>query len=90
MQNHGLHEEIRAYWQGRAATYDASPGHGLGDPAQAALWRALFTRHLGPAVGRRVLDLGCGTGEITLLLHGLGFDATGLDMTPAMLARARQ
>ena len=43
---------------------------------------------------RRVLELGCGTGRITLPLADLaekeGFDVVGLDNQPEMLARARQ
>ncbi|SNR23428.1 class I SAM-dependent DNA methyltransferase [Actinomadura mexicana] len=36
-----------------------------------------------------VADLGCGPGRGTALLHGLGLDAFGLDLSPAMIARAR-
>lgn len=45
---------------------------------------------LGPVVAPRVLDLGCGPGELTRALHGrLGARETlGVDASPAMLARA--
>jgi SAM-dependent methyltransferase len=36
----------------------------------------------------RVLDLGCGTGSHALLLAGDGFEVTGVDRSPAMLAEA--
>lgn len=39
--------------------------------------------------GRRVLDLGCGTGTISLLLAKEGFDVTGVDLSEDMLAVAR-
>ncbi|MFN7132221.1 MAG: methyltransferase domain-containing protein [Myxococcales bacterium] len=44
-----------------------------------------------PAAGMRVLDLGCGTGELTRALHErLAASATlGIDNSEAMLARAR-
>lgn len=87
MRNRNLREDIRDYWAERAKTYDISPGHGIGN--QRKHWHALLTRHLGPANGRNALDLGCGTGEIALLLHEQGFVTTGLDMTPQMLDRAR-
>lgn len=36
----------------------------------------------------RVLDAGCGTGRLAALLHAKGIRVTGLDASPAMLARA--
>ena len=38
----------------------------------------------------RVLDCACGTGRYLPLLHALGCDVVGLDISPAMLARARE
>lgn len=40
--------------------------------------------------GNRVLDLACGTGVITTELSKLGFSVTGLDLSPDMLAQAKQ
>ena len=37
---------------------------------------------------RSVLDLACGTGAMTLLLAGRGYDVTGVDASPEMLAMA--
>jgi SAM-dependent methyltransferase len=42
------------------------------------------TRAAGP-----VLELGCGTGRILVPLAQRGLDVTGLDLSPAMLERAR-
>jgi SAM-dependent methyltransferase len=42
----------------------------------------------GPS--RRVLDLGSGTGEHSRYMAAHGFDVTGIDQSPAMLARARE
>ena len=46
--------------------------------------RPLFPR------GSRVLDLGCGTGEDALFLASLGVDVHGVDVSPAMIEKARQ
>ena len=42
-----------------------------------------------PPAPARVLDLGCGTGSLAVLLAGAGHDVTGVDFAPAMVARAR-
>lgn len=40
--------------------------------------------------GGPVVDVGCGTGRITAHLDQLGLDARGVDLSPAMIAQARQ
>lgn len=40
--------------------------------------------------GGKALDFGCGTGRSTRFLRSLGFDVTGVDIAPPMLARARE
>lgn len=41
-------------------------------------------------LGRRILDLGCGTGAVTAWFAGHGYNVTGVDASEAMLAQARQ
>jgi len=40
--------------------------------------------------GRRVLDIGCGRGDVVFGLARLGADATGMEITEAQLAAARE
>jgi len=40
--------------------------------------------------GSRVLDFGCGSGDMTLALKRAGFNVSGFDISRAMLAAARQ
>nr|WP_306672098.1 class I SAM-dependent methyltransferase [Geothrix sp. SG10] len=42
------------------------------------------------APSRRVLDLGCGTGEHARLLASLGFETTGVDASPSQVETARE
>jgi SAM-dependent methyltransferase len=49
----------------------------------------LLQRVLEGAPSRRMLDLGCGSGEHTRFLTALGFEATGVDASPAQLEAAR-
>ena len=56
------------------------------DRAVLATFVELVSRdRLGP-----VADVGCGPGRVTGYLHHLGLDAFGVDLSPGMLAVARQ
>jgi 2-polyprenyl-3-methyl-5-hydroxy-6-metoxy-1,4-benzoquinol methylase len=81
-----LHE-ARQFWDNAAASFDDEPDHGLRDPLVLDAWR----RHLAgwlPAPGATILDTGCGTGSLSCLLATMGHDVTGIDLSPAMIARA--
>lgn len=58
-----------------------------GDPLDRAAWTAFadLVRGRGP-----VADLGCGPGHLTAHLRSLGLDAFGVDVSPAMIALARE
>lgn len=57
-------------------------------PARLVYEMPFLQRLLGPA-GKRVLDAACGTGRHSLALARAGYDVTGADISPAMVARAR-
>jgi ubiquinone/menaquinone biosynthesis C-methylase UbiE len=44
----------------------------------------------GLPAGARLLDFGCGSGDITRALAAKGHAMTGIDLSPAMIATARQ
>ena len=50
----------------------------------------LLCRVLEGAPSRRVLDLGCGSGEHSRFLASLGFEPTGVDASAAQLEAARE
>ncbi|MFC5731062.1 MULTISPECIES: class I SAM-dependent methyltransferase [Nocardioides] len=77
-----------ATWDAEAASFDEPADHGLSDPAIRETWLRLMLDTLPPAPAR-VVDLGCGTGTLTLLLAEAGYAVDGLDFSPAMVARAR-
>jgi SAM-dependent methyltransferase len=82
-------QEARQYWDGEAATFDDAPDHGLRDPGVRKAWTSLLTTWLPPAYPT-VLDAGCGTGSLSLVLAGLGHAVTGIDLSPAMIACAQE
>ena len=44
---------------------------------------------LGPRPGERILDVGCGTGQLTAEIAKAGAEVMGVDNSPAMVAQAR-
>lgn len=80
-----LTDEIRAYWDEDAATYDRSAQHRPRSAAVLAAWTAALDRVLPPAPSR-VLDCGAGTGFLSRIAARLGHEVTALDLSGAMLA----
>jgi SAM-dependent methyltransferase len=80
---------IRAFWDRDAATYDADPSHHPSTAAERAAWNAMLARHLPPAPAR-VLDVGAGTGFLSLIVAGLGHHVTAVDLSDEMLQRLRR
>lgn len=79
-------DDIRDYWDVDAATYDSSPSHYPQRPQERAAWAATLRRLL-PAPPAAVLDMGAGTGFLSLLLAAQGYRVTAADFAPGMLAR---
>ncbi|KMY54817.1 methyltransferase [Bacillus sp. FJAT-27231] len=53
-------------------------------------WLDFFQQHASELPGKSVLDLACGTGELTWRLAEAGWDVTGVDLSDSMLFAARQ
>lgn len=84
-----IKELVRQHWDWRAADFDKEASHGLLNDTQSRAWRELINRVAGAAI-LAVLDVGCGTGFLSLLLAELGHRVTGIDVAAAMLAMARR
>jgi len=80
---------IKHHWDRRAATFDDESCHGLHSAAQREAWLEVLGRLAG-ASPLSVLDVGCGTGFLALLLAELGHSVTGIDLAPQMLNVARE
>ena len=44
---------------------------------------------LAPEAGERILDLGCGDGQLTERIAAAGASVTGIDASPTMIAAAK-
>jgi ubiquinone/menaquinone biosynthesis C-methylase UbiE len=75
-------------WDAQAASFDEEPDHGLRDPEVRQAWGARLASWL-PSRASDVLDLGCGTGSLSLLASEQGHRVTGVDSSPAMIDLAR-
>ncbi|MGW7207683.1 class I SAM-dependent methyltransferase [Streptomyces sp. NPDC054837] len=75
-------------WDAEAASFDDEPDHGLRDPEVRAAWADRLRSWL-PGRACDILDLGCGTGSLSLLAAEQGHRVTGVDSSPAMVDLAR-
>ena len=87
MSNTQRLKNSRDAWDAEAASFDDAPDHGLRDENVRQAWATLVAC-LTPPVTGAALDLGCGTGSLSLVLAGLGWNVTGIDLSPAMIDRA--
>ncbi len=81
-------ERVHDHWDRRADTFDQEPEHGIHSDAQHDRWLEVLREWTGEDP-LRVLDVGCGTGVISLLLAELGHAVVGIDFAPGMLAEAQ-
>jgi SAM-dependent methyltransferase len=77
--NDALWEQHASWWQREFASGS--------DPEYEELLLPLVARHLLGA--RRVLDIGCGEGQVARRIAGLGAEVVGLDPAPSQLREAR-
>lgn len=78
----------RQYWDNEAETFDSEPDHGLHDPKIRLAWLNLLREFL-PSQSSDVLDIGCGTGSLSVILAELKHKVTGIDFSPKMIAKAQ-
>lgn len=80
-------DESRQVWNAEATVFDDQPDHGLRDPLVLSAWTNLLRDAL-PANVTEAVDIGCGTGSLSVVLAGLGCKVIGIDFSPEMIARA--
>lgn len=83
-----IKQRIEHYWNGRADQYDGQFGHGIFSNDETRAWLGTLERNLHPPGKAAILDVGCGTGFLSLLLSELGYMVTGVDFSDEMMAEA--
>jgi ubiquinone/menaquinone biosynthesis C-methylase UbiE len=83
-------QQVAAHWGRRAAHFDEDFGHSIRTADERAAWNRVFALAVGGREGLDALDIGCGTGFLSLELAARGHRVTGIDFAPAMLALAKE
>jgi Methylase involved in ubiquinone/menaquinone biosynthesis len=82
-------KEIVAHkWDLASETFDTHAGHGIQSQNEREAWKHAF-REVFPKKKLRILDVGCGTGELSLLFAELGHEVEGIDISRQMLKIAK-
>jgi len=89
MNDSEIKDAVRKSWDASSSTYDTRPGHKISTEAEKEAWKQELKRNLPPAP-LDILDVGCGTGAMGLLFAEMGHRVTGVDLSEAMMARARE
>ena len=89
-QQDPVKEQVAAHWNRRAAGFDADFGHSIRTAGERAAWDRILDLVVGGRGTVDALDVGCGTGFLSLELAGRGHRVTGIDFAPQMLAEAHK
>lgn len=82
--------QVAAHWNRRAPGFDEGFGHSIATDAERTAWDRIIDLAIGGRGSLDALDVGCGTGFLSLEMAGRGHRVTGVDFAPAMLAEARR
>ena len=82
--------QVAAHWNRRAPGFDEGFGHSIATDAERAAWDRIIDLAIGGRGPLDALDIGCGTGFLSLEMADGGHRVTGVDFAPAMLAEARR
>jgi SAM-dependent methyltransferase len=83
-------DETRAAYDGVVELYASMFANRLETQPFARNMIGTFAELVRGTGNLRAADVGCGPGHLTAMLHDLGLDAFGLDLSPAMVAHARR
>jgi ubiquinone/menaquinone biosynthesis C-methylase UbiE len=84
-----IYGTMKEWWNANPEKYD-DIHHGNLSEDDMALWMHYLGKHIGADRRQKVLDIGCGTGFLTLKIASLGYDCRGVDLSSGMMEIARK
>ncbi len=88
-KNANIKELVAKHWNRRARLYDSTGHHDIHSAEQEEIWLKLIKAISGDKK-LNVLDVGCGTGFLSLLFAKEGHKVTGVDIATNMLEKGKQ
>lgn len=81
-------EFIVSYWSGRSEDFSKLRKAEL-QSIKYKRWEEEIKRHLPEHASLKILDVGCGSGFLSILLGNLGHEVVGIDLTAEMIEQAK-
>lgn len=89
MEDNTMKSKIAKRWNEGSNEYDSHVSHGIHSIKEKDAWIAVLGSVL-PKEPLHVLDVGCGTGAMGLLLAEMGHAVSGIDLSEGMMAVGRE
>lgn len=83
-----IKEVVAHKWDLASETFDTHAGHGIQSQKERDAWKRAFQK-VFPEKRLKILDVGCGTGELSLLFAEMGHEVAGIDISRQMLKTAK-
>ncbi len=84
-----IKEEIALRWNESSTNYDKQYSHGMKSKAEEIQWKKFLKQVVGEEK-KYILDVGSGTGFLSILLGELGHICEGIDISEGMMAVAKE
>lgn len=88
-QSFDIKKEISLVWDEEYKLYDSCYQHGIKSDAEEREWMLLLDALMGES-RKTVLDVGAGTGFLSIFIGRLGHSCKGIDLSEGMLSAARE
>jgi len=90
MDDNAMKSHIAQTWSAEAGYYDNHVSHGVQTDEEKKLWMDVFQNVLPEGDHLSILDVGCGTGAMGLILAEMGHSVTGIDLSEGMMEVGRK